>query len=47
MVAGGTPLAVVQAHLGHESIITTTSTYLHLDRGSFQKAAQAIGEYLR
>jgi integrase len=30
VLAAGAPLNVVQAHMGHESIVTTTRTYGHL-----------------
>ncbi|WP_343708401.1 site-specific integrase [Mycobacterium sp.] len=42
MIADNIPLAVVQRHLGHESIETTVGTYGHLDRRSAQAAAAAI-----
>lgn len=47
MVQGGESLAVVQAHLGHESINTTISLYTHLDRKSASQAAQRLGSHLR
>lgn len=34
LIHGGRPLPAVQAHLGHESIVTTVNTYGHLDRSS-------------
>ena len=43
LVAAGTPLPVVQAHLGHESINTTISAYCHIDRQSMSTAATVIG----
>lgn len=46
MIAAGVPLPVVQAHLGHESINTTISTYTHLDRTSHSSAAKAIADVL-
>lgn len=39
-------LAVVQAHLGHESITTTVDRYGHLDRTSHVVAADAIARML-
>lgn len=47
MVQAGESLAVVQAHLGHESITTTISLYTHLDRASASQAAQRLGSRLR
>jgi integrase len=46
LVAAGTPLPVVQAHLGHESIQTTIAAYTHLDRSTMSAAATAIGTML-
>lgn len=46
MVQDGHSLAVVQAHLGHESINTTIGTYTHLDRASADKAAAGLGKRL-
>lgn len=46
MIAENVPLAVVQHHLGHESIETTVGTYGHLDRRSAQAAANAISARL-
>lgn len=46
MIADNVPLAVVQQHLGHESIETTVGTYGHLDRRSAQAAASAISARL-
>jgi integrase len=46
MIADNVPLAVVQHHLGHESIETTVGTYGHLDRRSAQAAAAAISARL-
>lgn len=47
MIQAGVPLAVVQQHLGHESITTTVNTYGHLDRRSMAAAAEAIDDVLR
>lgn len=41
-----TPLTVVQAHLGHESIKTTSDRYGHLDRRSAVDAAARLGSKL-
>lgn len=46
LIQGGTPLPVVQAHLGHESIKTTVDRYGHLDRRNFSAAADIIGAAL-
>lgn len=46
LIQSGTPLAVVQAHLGHESIETTVGTYGHLDRRSGQAAANVLAAFL-
>ena len=46
MIQGGVPMAVVQAHLGHESISTTIGLYVHLDRSSHANAADAIATVL-
>lgn len=42
MIKAGVPLTTVQAHLGHESIKTTSDIYGHLDREAGQRAAAAI-----
>lgn len=44
MVQDGESLAVVQAHLGHESINTTIGMYTHLDRKSADAAASNMGK---
>ena len=46
LVAAGTPLPVVQAHLGHESIQTTITAYTHLDRRSMSAAADVMAQAL-
>jgi integrase len=46
MIQAGVSESVVQEHLGHESIKTTTAMYRHLDRRSFEGAAAAIQGYL-
>lgn len=46
LIQAGRPLPSVQAHLGHESIVTTVGTYGHLDRSSGQGNADAIADML-
>ncbi|WP_421841370.1 tyrosine-type recombinase/integrase [Mycobacterium sp.] len=46
LIQAGTPLTVIQRHLGHESIQTTVDVYGHLDRRSAQEAADALGGFL-
>ena len=46
MIAKGVSLTVVSRFLGHESVAITESVYVHLDRTSFESAADAIGEML-
>lgn len=46
LIAAGTPLPVIQGHLGHESIKTTVDMYGHLDRRSFQAVADVMGKLL-
>lgn len=46
LIQGGTPLPVVQQHLGHESIQTTVDVYGHLDRRSAQAAADVMSKLL-
>ncbi|MGB3602765.1 MAG: site-specific integrase [Gordonia sp. (in: high G+C Gram-positive bacteria)] len=46
MINNGVPMAVVQQHLGHESIQTTIATYTHIDRSSGEAAAEVIGKML-
>lgn len=46
LVQAGTPLPVVQAHLGHESINTTIGLYTHLDRASADAAAGVLSRAL-
>jgi integrase len=43
LIAAGRPLPAIQAHLGHESIVTTVGTYGHLDRSSGQGNADVMG----
>lgn len=46
LLNAGTPLPVVQAHLGHESIKTTSDRYGHLDRRTAAEAALTLGKSL-
>jgi len=46
LIQAGRPLPAVQAHLGHESILTTVGVYGHLDRSSGQDNADAIAAML-
>ncbi|MCV7424396.1 site-specific integrase [Mycobacterium yunnanensis] len=46
LIQAGRPLPAVQAHLGHESILTTVGVYGHLDRSSGQGNADAIAAML-
>nr|WTA71304.1 site-specific integrase [Micromonospora sp. NBC_00855] len=46
LLNAGTPLMVVQAHLGHESIKTTSDRYGHLDRRTAAQAAATLGAQL-
>lgn len=46
LIQAGVPMPVVSQHLGHESINTTISLYVHLDRSSMKSAADAIASAL-
>lgn len=46
LIQAGRPLPAIQAHLGHESIVTTIGTYGHLDRSSGKDNADAIANML-
>lgn len=46
LIQAGTPLPVIQRHLGHESIQTTVDIYGHLDRRSAQAAADVMADLL-
>ncbi|MFT4126251.1 MAG: tyrosine-type recombinase/integrase, partial [Gordonia sp. (in: high G+C Gram-positive bacteria)] len=46
MIADGTPLPVIQAHMGHESVTVTVGVYGHLDRSSYRRAAASVGKML-
>ena len=47
LIQAGVPLTVIQRHLGHESIQTTSDRYGHLDRKSSQVIAAVVGKALR
>jgi integrase len=46
LIQAGVPLTVVQRHLGHESIQTTSDRYGHLDRKSSRVVADVVGNAL-
>ena len=46
LIQAGVPLTVVQRHLGHESIQTTSDRYGHLDRKSSRVVADVVGKAL-
>lgn len=46
MIAAGVPLAVIQRHLGHESITTTIDRYGHLEPEHLAVAATALSSAL-
>jgi integrase len=47
LIQAGVPLTVIQRHLGHESIQTTSDRYGHLDRRSSRVVADVVGEALK
>ncbi len=47
LIQAGVPLTVVQRHLGHESIQTTSDRYGHLDRKSSRVVADVVGKALQ
>ncbi len=47
LIQAGIHLTVVQRHLGHESIQTTSDRYGHLDRASSRVVADVVGKALR
>jgi integrase len=47
LIQGGVPLTVIQRHLGHESIQTTSDRYGHLDRKSSRVVADVVGKALK
>ncbi len=46
LIRKGVPMATVSQHLGHDSINTTVSLYVHLDRTSMRAAADVMGQIL-
>jgi integrase len=46
LIQAGVPLTVVQRHLGHQSIQTTSDRYGHLDRRSSRVVADVVGKAL-
>ena len=46
LIQAGMPLTVVQRHLGHESIQTTSDRYGHLDRKASRVVADVVGKAL-
>ena len=46
LIQAGVPLTVVQRHLGHESIQTTSDRYGHLDRASSRVVADVVRKAL-
>lgn len=46
LIQAGVPLTVVQRHLGHESIQTTSDRYGHLDRKASRVVADVVGNAL-
>jgi integrase len=47
VIQAGVPLTVIQRHLGHESIQTTSDRYGHLDRKSSRVVADAVRKALK
>jgi integrase len=47
LIQAGIPLTVIQRHLGHESIQTTSDRYGHLDRRSSRVVADVVGMALK
>lgn len=47
LIQAGVPLTVVQRHLGHESIQTTSDRYGHLDREASRVVADVVNEALK
>jgi integrase len=47
LIQAGVPLTVIQRHLGHESIQTTSDRYGHLDRRNSRVVADVVGRALR
>lgn len=46
LINAGRPLPAIQAHLGHQSIVTTVSVYGHLDRTSGKGNADALADLI-
>jgi integrase len=46
LIRAGVPMATVSQHMGHESIQTTISLYVHLDRSSMEATAAAMEQIL-
>jgi integrase len=46
LIQAGIPLTVIQRHLGHESIQTTSDRYGHLDRKTSRVVADVVGKAL-
>jgi integrase len=47
LIQAGIPLTVIQRHLGHESIQTTSDRYGHLDRKTSRVVADVVGKALK
>jgi len=47
LIQAGVPLTVIQRHLGHESIQTSSDRYGHLDRKSSRVVADVVGNALK
>ena len=47
LIQAGVPLTVIQRHLGHESIQTTSDRHGHLDRKSSRVVAAVVGNALK
>jgi integrase len=47
LIQAGVPLTVIQRHLGHESIQTTSDRYGHPDRKSSRVVADVVGKALK
>jgi integrase len=47
LIQAGVPLTVIQRHLGHESVQTTSDRYGHLDRKSQRVVADVVGKALK
>jgi integrase len=47
LIQAGVPLPVIQRHLGHQSIQTTSDRYGHLDRESSRVVADVVDKALK